>query len=281
MKICVIEEKDFELFETYIPTMYRNVFEKNECVAFGFYDKDGIHGAGVVEVNVGEMDILSIVYDKTVEPGVCEKLLTETLMKSRKHYDFDQIVFVKEGLEEALFDYDFVMMDEGYFPRKGTVDRYSSTIKKIFFKQKEMLKHVDEIAKTLPIKSAKDLTDNEIGRYNMLHPDNPFVKSEQDLELSHFYFKDNVPVGAIFARKTETGEIAVSWMDTEMIPEKQMAIYMIFSAISKARRQYDMDTEIIVYPYLTDVIKFLTKLDFGLSETKIKTRIYTRYLDIA
>ncbi len=248
-------------------------------MAFGFFDEERIYGTAVIEIEDGVATILSLSYDKSLEPGVCEEVITNALLNTKGKPEIDRIVFVAEGTADELSQYDYIMMNLDYFPRQGEVNYYSSTLEKIAKRQQKNLLYAEKKMKDKTFVCADELTSVQLNYYNAQHPENPYIKEEQDSRVCMFYLKDNYPVAGIFVKENEQGNAVLTWMgyDAEVSPLARL--FLIYSLVVRALKVYSKDKKVIVCPFNNEVAGIMSQFGFQTEEDGLfEAHVSTRYL---
>jgi hypothetical protein len=275
MKICLVDRKNYGLYEPFLNDETRLLGIRENQVALGFYDSRMALGAAVVEVSDGIADIISLAYRDSVEEGDCEEKLLDFLLN--QNWNLFRIRYVADGDREEMDDYDSMMMSIGFIPSDGEVRRYHASLGTIYNSQKAL---IDKYRKRHPMKfmvKGGQLTKEQIANYNKNVPYAPYTGENGSDELSCFYLEEGRVFASIIAMEDDDGVLEFAWMDAdEMTGIDRMN--MIFFVIVNAIDSYGADTEVIICPYMSEVEEILGRFGFTEDEDSHETRIYTYYI---
>ena len=280
MKICKVTKDIYQFYEQYIPGRFAHAIDGNDYQIWGIYDAKGALGAAVLQFTDGIAELRSLRYDADIEEGVCEKLVTDLLVKGAKENQIDRVVYIAEGGEAQLKALDITMMELGYFPREGDVKLYTTTLGGILKSQEKYLVVLEKKLEHLPMCSGKEMSQRLIRQYNEMHWDVPYRAEELDPRISYFLLREDVPVACVMARENEQGEIVFVWMAYDAKVDRHTLLLMLHAQMLAAKKYYSEDTKVIVCPFTEEVEALVAAFGFeeDVSEGKMKTHIYTLYL---
>lgn len=280
MKICKVTSDIYPLYEPYIPQMYASAHKNRDYLVMGLYDETGQRGAAIINTQQDTAYIVSLLYDKDIEPGCCEKEIADVILSGFDKTGVAKVVYVHEGSVRELESFDYSMMEAGFFPMRGEVKRFSATLLAIYDAQKKGIESTKKGISKMPIITGEHISDYQIKHYNQKHPDNPFRKAETDPRICLFYLKENLPVAGVFARESEDHHLVMTWMDYDPRVEVIIRLRLIHALILYAMKYYPPDTKVIVCPFNNEVAALVNKFGFEPDrENAIQTHIYTKYAD--
>jgi len=281
MKICQIKPDVFPLYKVFLPqeSTIAGLGRRNE-ISLGFFDETGVHGAAVVRMEFGVAEIISLRYEIEVLPGVIEGLLTDTLLKLKNQFDLARISYVAEGEEKQLDEYDYVMLDLGYAPRRGETQLYTASLSEIMDSLgDETIKKLSTNADKNSFRRVGDVTKSMIEKFNDKFYENPYRSWEQDDQLSLICVKDNEPLACIYCNKDEDGRIVFSWMNYDEEVGNLTRMKMIMALINNAIELNSKETEVIICPFMSEVETLIQRFGFKKPDDyQATTRIYTYYI---
>lgn len=281
MKICKVNSETYSLYEPYIPQMYASAHTDRSYLVLGLYDETGSRGAAVINAQQDTAYIVSLLYDKDIAPGLCEKEIADVIFAYSQKTGIAKVVYVHEGSENELETFDYSMMEAGFFSMKGEVKRFSSTLSKIYEAQKKGIESTKKIISKMPIITGENITNYQIKQYNKKHPDNPFKKTETDPRICLFYLKNGLPAAGVFARESEDKNLVMTWMDYDRSVNIIIRLRLVHALILYAMKYYPADTKVIVCPFNREVAALINKFGFEPDrENALLTHIYTRYADV-
>lgn len=280
MKVCRITKDILPLYEGYIPSRYRSMIDNKNYHIFGIYDRKEVRGAAVVQIVDGIAEILSLLYDADIIYGVCERRITNVILKMAAAYDVSRIRYIAEGAEEELQELDYEMYDIGYAAREGEVKLYKTTLGELLQTSKKYIELVEKKLDKQPIVSGEQLTKLQIKAYNDEHSNIPYSEELLDPRITLFRIKDGMPDACVMARQNDDGDIVFVWMTYEKNVSRKTLIFMFYAQMVYAKKIYSPDVNVIVCPFSEEVEILVSQLGFReVIDEKTKTHIYTMYLD--
>ena len=275
MDFCLIDAENQKYFNAFIPGRMALEIKDRNCLTLGMFDERGPLGAVVFRKRNAVMEIFSLDYLNSLEPGECEKALVE--FADKQNWDVYRLEYIVGGSREFFDDYDFVMLDAGFVPSRGNVKKFHATLGTAAKSQKEILSLFGKTKDVSEFKIGKSLTKHDIDSYNNLYPYNRYLRDENNEELSCFMFKKGEVVAGIIARDEGNGRLEFEWMDARGLAIQEVMKLIVFTTVN-AIKKYPPETEVIICPFDREVEGLVGRFGFEESPGHIETRIYSYYL---
>ncbi len=274
MKFCEINNSNKKYFEGYILRKYENLIKDPRSLTLGMHDNGEPLGVVIFYKNNDTLELRSLEYSGQLDIGECEQAIVE--FANNQQWDFYRIEYSVGGTKDFLDNYDFTMLEIGFFPMKGDVRKFHATLMEIIYNQGKIIRKMKLKLDTKKYKLGKDLTKHELDSYNTLYPYNRYYPTELNSELSAFMMDHGEPVAGVIATM-EDGVIEFEWMDARGL-KPQTVMRLIMFVIQNAMNKCPADTEVIICPFLTEVTGLISRFGFKESPENIETRIYSYYL---
>lgn len=276
MKFCEITNDNIPAFKAFIPDKLDPIRKDKRSLTWGMFEDNTPMGAVVLFLNNDVLEVRSLEHLDSVEDGVCEKELADFVEKQNWENVY-KIEYVVAGADEFLREYDFTMLDIGFFPILGDVRKYSATIEEILSLQKDSIEAFEKSKDKSEFIFGKDLTKYQLDSYNTMYQYNRYFPNDRNKELSCFKIKDGKPVAGITMAEMDDGKIEFQWMDARG-QSPQAIMKLIFCAILNGTGRYPKETEVIICPFTHEVESLISRFGFKEVPGNIRTRIYSYYL---
>ena len=276
MKFCEITSENYPAFRAFIPDKLEHIRKDNRSLTWGMFEDNTPMGAVVLFANNDVLEVRSLEYLDSIEEGVCEKELADFVQKQNWE-SISKIEYVLGGAEEFLKEYDFTMLDIGFFPMMGDVRKFSASIEEILNHQKGSIEAYKKNKDGSDYVLGKNLTKHQLDSYNSMYQYNKYFPNDKNKELSCFRIRNGEPVAGITMAETDEGKIEFQWMDAKgMSPQEKMKL--IFFSILNGISKYPKETEVIICPFTNEVESLISRFGFKEVPGNIRTRIYSYYL---
>lgn len=279
MKICSIGRDNLELFERFIPNDMHHLMNEEKHLFLGVFDETGTHAACVLSVVEGIAQIQSLRCDKYAYQEGFESDIVDIIVKNSQKLDVFQIQYIGAGNEEYLENLDCRMMDAGFFPSEGEVVKYTATLQTIKDSLGSLLQSVMKKFSRENLKRACDIDQKLMWKFNRHHPETAYSYDEYDNELSMFFVPNDEITSGIYVKKSEAGELVLSWMDFTEESSESDRMLLAIAAFNNACQIYKPDKKVVIYSFLAEVDRIIKRLGFTVDDSaEDKTHIYNYYI---
>jgi hypothetical protein len=279
MKLCQITRENYSVFEPFIPDKLGHIRNDRRCLSLGFYEDKTPMGAVILLANNTVLEVRSLEHMPEVENGICEKELADFVV-DQNWPGIYKIEYIVGGTEDFLKEYDFIMLDIGFFPMDSDVRKFSAPLYDIVKAQGQTVNsfkiaegHREDSQYVL----GKNLTKHQLDSYNNMYPYNRYYPDEKNKELSCFLIKNGEPVAGITIAEVDDGKLEFQWMDARgQTPQEIMKL--LFHTLVNALEKYPRGTEVIICPFTEEVKSLISRFGFSETPENIRTRVYSYYL---